>query len=92
MATPKQFKFTFKELAEIMVEKAGVQKGLWGLYVRFGIQAMNIGPSDAELKPAAVIPIMELGLQEFETANSLTVDAAEVQGKKPPKDSKRRSS
>lgn len=81
MATPKQFTFAFKELAEVLVREAGVREGNWGLYVRFGLSATNVGTSDDDLKPAAIVPIVELGIQQFDTPNSLTVDAADVQRK-----------
>lgn len=37
-----------------------------------------MGSNDTDLKPTAVIPILELGLQKFEKENNLSVDAAEV--------------
>jgi hypothetical protein len=76
MATPKQITFTYKEIAELLARDARVQEGLWGLFVRFGLAAANIGASDDDMKPAAIVPIVEIGIQEFESANNLTIDAA----------------
>lgn len=81
MATPKQYSFGFKELAEMLVREAGVREGHWGLLIRFGLSASNIGPSDDDLRPAAIVPVMDVGIQQFDKPNSLTVDAAEVQKK-----------
>ena len=78
MPTPKQFSFSFQELAAILAKEAGVKEGLWGIHIRFGLKATNIGESNAALTPAAVIPVLEIGLQRFETPNNMTVDAAEL--------------
>lgn len=78
MAEPSQFTFTYKELAAMMVREAGVQEGLWGIFVKFGIAASNIGENEENVKPAAIVPILEIGLQKFEKPSSLAVDAAVV--------------
>lgn len=78
MAEAKQFTFTYQELAEMMVRSLGISEGLWGIYMRFGITAANAGPNPEELKPTAIIPVLEIGLQRMEEPSNLTVDAAEV--------------
>lgn len=78
MATPKQYVFSFKEIAALMVKDVGVKEGHWGIHVRFGLQAGNVGANNDDLKPAAILPILEMGLQRFEEPTSLSVDAAEV--------------
>ena len=78
MGESKQITFSYKELAEVLVKKQDIHEGIWGLYVRFGINAANIGQNDDELKPSAIIPILELGLQKFEKENNLSVDAAKI--------------
>ena len=78
---PKQITFQFKELAAQRAREAGVHKGHWGLYVRFGLSASNVGPSQEDLLPAAIVPIVELGIQEFDAPNSLSVDAATLGSK-----------
>ena len=82
MATAKQVTFTHKELAELMVRDLGIAEGLWGIYVRFGLQARNIGSSETDLQPAAIVPIVEIGVQKFDKPTNLTVDAAELQTRK----------
>lgn len=76
MAEANLFTYSFKELAALMVKDQGIHEGLWGVYVRFGIHAANAGPSDNDMKPTALIPIVEIGLQRFEQLNALSVDAS----------------
>lgn len=78
MPTPKQYAFSLQDVAEMMVREAGVTEGHWGIFVRFGLQGMNVGTSDEDLRPAAIVPVLELGLQQFDSPTNLTVDAAEV--------------
>jgi hypothetical protein len=78
MAEPQVFKFSYKELAELMIKKQGLKDGIWGIYVNFGIAGTNTGPTAESIVPAALVPLIEMGLQRFETPNALTVDAATV--------------
>lgn len=79
MAQVNQIIFTYKEIAEALVKKEGIREGLWGVYLEFGIAAANINAApDADVTPAAIVPVQRIGLQRFQEANSLTVDAAEV--------------
>lgn len=82
MAEPRQLVFKHKEVVEALIRHQDLREGVWGLFVRFGIQAANIGASPADLMPAAIIPILEIGLQRFEQENNISVDAAKVN---PPK-------
>ncbi len=78
MPEPTVIKFSFKELAQLMVKQQGIKEGHWGIFVRFGLSAANIGGPEESMVPAAVVPLLELGLQRFDAPNPLTVDAAEV--------------
>jgi hypothetical protein len=78
MAEASQIIFSFKELAEILVKKQDIHAGYWGIFVKFGITAANFGQTDTELRPTAIVPILELGLQKFEELNNLSVDAGAV--------------
>ena len=82
MPEATQIVFKHKELAELLVKAQGIHTGIWGLFIRFGIGASNIGPSDAELQPAAIVPVLEIGLQKFEKETNLSVDAAKVNPEK----------
>lgn len=81
MAEATLINYSFKELSELMVKDQNIHEGYWGIYIRFGIGAINAGPSDNELKPAAVVPVLEIGLQRYNELNNLCVNAAEVNPK-----------
>jgi len=38
----------------------------------------NIGETEAEVRPTAIIPILEIGLQRSEKETNISVDAAKV--------------
>jgi hypothetical protein len=78
MPEATQIVFKHKELAEILVKHQGINDGIWGLFINFGIGASNIGPSEADLQPAAIVPVLAIGLQKFEKETNLSVDAAKV--------------
>ena len=73
-----QYVFSHKEVVEALIKKQGLHDGLWMLYVEFGLVAANVGPTEDQLTPAAVIPLAKLGLQKGQKENALTVDAAKV--------------
>jgi hypothetical protein len=83
MAEANQIIYSFKELAALLVKDRNIKEGFWGIYVKFGINAANAGESDATLRPTAIVPVMELGLQKFADLNNLSVDAAEINAVKP---------
>lgn len=76
----KPLVISLREVATVLVKHQKVHEGHWGLFVRFGIGATNIqNPDDlSDIKPAAIVPILELGIQPFAEPNPLTVDASEV--------------
>ncbi|MFT3837149.1 MAG: hypothetical protein QM723_09145 [Myxococcaceae bacterium] len=78
MGEAKQYVFSFKEIAEQMVRAQGLTEGIWGVYFEFGLQGSNIGPNDAELVPAAILPVIRIGIQRFDKLNSLSVDASKL--------------
>ena len=83
MAEPKNYIFEFKEVAEALVKQQGLHEGIWGLYLEFGLQGANInlppaGQDTENIIPAAIVPVMKIGLQRFDKLNQLSVDAAKV--------------
>ncbi len=78
MAESKQIVFTYKEVAEALVKRHGIHDGIWGIYIRFGIQGANVGPSQDEIHPAAIVPVLEIGIQKMEKENHISVDASRV--------------
>jgi hypothetical protein len=85
---PTLHKFTYKELVSLMIEKRGITEGLWGIYVKFGIAGANLGPTPELVVPAAVVPVLEIGLQEFAEAGPLSVDASTLRPGAPAQPSK----
>lgn len=90
MAEVNNITFTHKELAEILVKHRGIHEGVWGVYVEFGLQASNVGPTEENLSPAAIVPVLKVGIQKFKGENSLAVDAGKVNPKKNSKKGVRR--
>jgi len=78
MSEPNNVTFTHSQVAEALIKHHDIHEGLWGLYVEFGIAAGNAGPSPDQINPAAIVPILKIGLQKFEKPNNMTADAAIV--------------
>jgi hypothetical protein len=70
--------FTYKELAEALIRQNQIHEGLWGIFVKFGLNAANVASSGGELTPSAIVGLLQIGIQRFEKPNNLTVDANEV--------------
>ncbi len=81
MAEASQIVFSFPEIAELMVKRQGIHEGIWGVFVKFGLGAANMGPTETEVKPTALVPIVEMGLQKFDKESNITVDASKVNPK-----------
>ena len=78
MAEADRIVFTYKELAECLVKKQEISEGIWGLYIKFGIQGANVGPTPDNVRPTAMIPVLEIGLQKMDELSNIAVDAAKV--------------
>lgn len=78
MAEATQLVFSHKEVVTALLKAQGLHEGIWGLYMKFGIAGANVGPTPTELHPAAIVPVIEIGLQKFDEVNNLSVDAAKV--------------
>ncbi len=79
MAETKQLIFTYKEVAEALIKQQSIHEGLWGIYVEFGIAAVNAAvPPSNDLVPTAIVPVLKIGLQRFDEPSNLTADAAIV--------------
>jgi hypothetical protein len=81
MPETKAISYTFKELAGVLVKERGIHEGYWGVSLDFALAAglVPFPPTDVNsLMPAAIVPVTRIGLHRFDTPNSLTVDAAEV--------------
>jgi hypothetical protein len=83
MAEVDQYTFLYSEIVEALVRKQGLHDGVWQLRIEFGLSAANIkqveGSKDAT--PAAIVPVVKIGIQRGSELNNLSVDAAVVNPK-----------
>lgn len=72
--------FEHKELVEALIKHKSIREGLWMLTVRFGLSATNVERTgdSGNINPAAIVPVLNVGIRRTDTMTSLTVDAAEV--------------
>lgn len=78
MPEPTNIAFSYHEVITALIKTAGIHEGIWGLFLRFGLSASNVGESETLFRPAAIIPVMEIGLQKFDKESNIAVDAAKV--------------
>lgn len=79
MPGSKVFSFDHKQVTEALIKKEGIHEGLWAMLVEFGLGAGNIpGPEKDTQVPAAIVPILKIGIQSVPSPTPLSVDAAEV--------------
>jgi len=78
MAEVSQVWFSFLEVAEALIKQQGIHSGHWAISVKFAIAGANVSGQDGKTRPTAVVPIMELGIQRFDEATDMTVNAADV--------------
>jgi len=81
MPETSQIVFSHKEVVELMLKQQGIHEGIWGLFVKFSLGASNVGPTQSEVLPAAIVAVTEIGLQRFEQETNISVDAAKVNPK-----------
>ena len=92
MPEMKQVTFTHKEVAEALIRYNDIHEGLWGLYVEFGLAGANLSlQPEGDLNPAAVVPIIKLGLTRVKELNNLSADASAVNPAAKPASKKRSS-
>lgn len=84
MSEINQMTFSHKEIAEILLKSSpDIKEGHWGIYVEFGIQGANISIAESnQMTPAAIVPLVKIGIQRFKEENPLTVDAAKINRKR----------
>jgi hypothetical protein len=78
MAEPTQIVFSHKEVVTLLIKEQGIHEGIWGLFVKFGLKAMNAGGGPDDVLPTAMVPLMEIGIQRREQEDNISVDAAKV--------------
>lgn len=80
MAEATQLMFKHAEVVTALIKQQGLHEGIWALTVHFGLGAVNAGqsPDGSDANPAAVIPVLGIGLQRADAASNIAVDAAIV--------------
>ncbi len=81
MSETRAIVFKHSEVLEALLKKQGIYEGIWALRITFGLKATNIGPSEDSLSPAAIVGIIDIGIQKAEKESSIAVDAAKVNPK-----------
>ncbi len=80
MPETRQIAFPCNEITTLLLKQADIHEGLWGIVFEFGLLGgmVPFPPLGNAMVPAAILGIPKIGIQRFDTANPLTVDAAEV--------------
>lgn len=78
MEENKAITFSHKEVVKALLKQKGIRSGIWGLYLEFGIAGANVGGGPNDVNPAAIVPVLHIGLQPFSEVNNLSVDASSI--------------
>ena len=80
MSEPTRYMYSHKDLVTTQIKDIGVHEGLWMLTVQFGLGAANVeNPEDqSNVNPAAIVPVVSIGILKTDTKNALTIDATKV--------------
>jgi len=78
MAEATQIIYKHQELVTLMLKDQNIHDGIWMLAISFGFTVGNVGSSEADVNPAAIVPIGGIGLQRAPQMGPLCVDAALV--------------
>jgi hypothetical protein len=83
MAEIETYSFSFKEIVEALIKGQDIHEGIWGINIEFGLSGTNLGrdPESKELMPAAIIPVLKIGIRRYKEENNLSVDASKVNPK-----------
>lgn len=89
MAEARIITFDYKEIATALIKQANIREGKWQILVEFGISGSNIpwppirpemmaSMPNPNLVPAAIIPMVKMGLQKMDQDSPMSVDASIV--------------
>ena len=83
MPEVQNYSFSFQDIVELLIKKENIHEGIWGIYIEFGLGGANIErePGSKIMHPAALVPIVKIGIQRFQEENNLSVDASKVNPK-----------
>lgn len=82
----EEFKFSHKEVVEALIKQQGLHEGIWMLAIQFGIGGANIQDPDKKTDPipAAIVPVVSIGLHKKPSINPLALDASVVNPRQKP--------
>jgi hypothetical protein len=83
MPEATQIVFKHAEIVEMLIKKQEIHEGIWGLFIKFGLNASNVGATETEVMPAAILGVLEIGLQKFDKESNIALNAAKVNPKPP---------
>jgi hypothetical protein len=75
MTLPERFSYSFVEIAELLVKKADLHEGHWGLYVEFGLNATNIVTE----APKTMLPALVSGCGKGKSTPSTQIERVAVE-------------
>lgn len=70
--------FAYDEVVRALLKEKNIREGRWMITIEFGLGATMIGPNESNLRPAAILPIVSIGLTKTEQVSNLSVDASTV--------------
>lgn len=73
-----RYTFTHREVVEALIKQQGLHEGIWMISMEFGIGAVNAGPTEDQIVPTAMVPIVKMGLAKADKESNISVDAARV--------------
>ncbi len=82
LGTRKDHRFTYLELATVLVRAKGIHEGHWAVLFGFKTQAQNMDFEGEEgVFQGLMSCVAEIGIHRYDEPNPMTVDAAEVNPK-----------
>lgn len=60
------YKFTHKELVQLMLKEVGIHGGIWTLSVDFRLGAGSFGATPEEVAPTGFVSVEGIGLQRLD--------------------------
>lgn len=76
MPEPTQLIFSHHEVVTALLKAQAIHDGIWGLAINFGIRGMNVGATEEDLQPTALVGVLGIGLQRFDKVSNVALDAA----------------
>jgi hypothetical protein len=86
MAEVNQYTFTHRELIELLIKKADVHEGEWGLVLNMSVATGVMGPTPEQAAPGIMVTIPNIGIQRTppgapQGPANISVDAEKVNPK-----------